>query len=219
LHSSAANALHLELFFRRTTTIWSFQLGKSTMKKIVPLIALVLSGGAVHAEDMSKYQEESRAVAMPFLKKLGAENQKTMSTGGAESATQVCKDIAPAMTSEISRQTGWKVTRVSLKVRNPLLGTPDAWEQKALQDFELRASKGEKPETMEASEIVEEPTGKSFRFLKAIALQPGCMACHGPIDALSVEVKTRLGAEYPHDRATGYSAGQIRGAVSIKRPL
>jgi len=28
-----------------------------------------------------------------------------------------------------------------------------------------------------------------------------------------------LTKEYPHDQATGYSVGQIRGAVSIKRPL
>ena len=189
------------------------------MKKIIALTALALLGNNAYAEDMNKYQEESRAVAMPFLKKLGAENQKAMSAGGAESATQVCKDISPAMTSEISRQTGWKVTRVSLKVRNPLLGTPDAWEQKTLQDFESRAGKGEKPETMEDSEIVEEPAGKAFRFMKAIALQPGCVACHGAVDTLSAEVKTRLNADYPHDQATGYSVGQIRGAISIKRPL
>jgi hypothetical protein len=32
-------------------------------------------------------------------------------------------------------------------------------------------------------------------------------------------VRARLATEYPHDKATGYSAGQIRGAISIKRPL
>ena len=189
------------------------------MKKIISLTTLALLSNSAFADDLSKYQEESRAVAMPFMKKLGAENQKAMSTGGAESATQVCKDIAPAMTSEVSRQTGWKVTRVSLKVRNPMIGTPDAWEQKTLQDFESRAAKGEKPEAMEASEIVQEPAGKSFRFMKAIGLQPGCVACHGAADTLSAEVKARLSADYPHDQATGYSTGQIRGALSIKRPL
>ena len=189
------------------------------MKKIITLTTLALLSNVAYADDLSKYQEESRAVAMPFLKKLGAENQKAMSTGGAESATQVCKDIAPAMTNEVSRQTDWKVTRVSLKVRNPMIGTPDAWEQNTLQDFESRAAKGEKPDAMEASEIVQEPAGKSFRFMKAIALQPGCVACHGAVDTLSTGVKARLSADYPHDQATDYGAGQIRGALSIKRPL
>lgn len=189
------------------------------MNKILLLTTLSLVSGGTYDEDLSKYQDESRAVAMPFLKKLGAENQKAVSAGGPASAIQVCKEIAPAMSSEISRQTGWKLTRVSLKVRNPMIGTPDAWEQKKLQEFTERATQGEKPETIEASEIVQEPNGKSFRFMKAIVIQPGCVACHGTSESISDEVKTRLSEEYPHDQATGYSIGQIRGAVSIKRPL
>ena len=29
----------------------------------------------------------------------------------------------------------------------------------------------------------------------------------------------KLNSEYPHDKATGYTLGMLRGAVSIKRPL
>jgi hypothetical protein len=191
-----------------------------TMKKQLALLALfALATSATYAEDISKYQEESRAVAMPFLKQLGAANQKAISEGGPESAIKVCKEIAPSMSSEISRHTGWKLTRVSLKVRNPLLGTPDAWEQKNLLEFEARAAKGEKAETIEVAEIVQEPAGKTFRFMKAIAMQPGCVACHGNTEQIPDNVKAKLSEEYPHDKATGYSIGQIRGAVSIKRPI
>jgi hypothetical protein len=189
------------------------------MKKLLFISTLAILSSNVYADELAKYQDEARAVAMPFLKKLGAENQKAVSNGGHESAVKVCKEIAPAMSSDISRQTGWKLTRVSLKVRNPLLGTADAWEQKKLQEFAERAAQGEKPETIEASEIVQESAGKSYRFMKAIALQPGCVACHGTAETIPEDVKTRLATEYPHDQATGYSAGQIRGAVSIKRPL
>ena len=111
------------------------------------------------------------------------------------------------------------MTRVSLKVRNPLLGTPDAWEQKILQDFEARAAKGEKPDTMEFAEVVNEPAGASFRYMKAIALQPGCVSCHGSAEQIPANVKARLAEDYPHDKATGYAPGQIRGAVSIKRAM
>lgn len=188
-------------------------------KKLALFASLILMTSAVYAEDISKYQDESRAVAMPFLKQLGAVNQKAVSEGGPESAIKVCKDVAPQMASDISRQTGWKLTRVSLKVRNPLLGTPDAWEQKSLQEFEARAAKGEKPETMEVAEIVQEPAGKYFRFIKAIPVQAGCVACHGSVEQIADNVKVRLHEEYPHDKATGYNVGQIRGAVSIKRPM
>lgn len=186
------------------------------MKKIVLLSALFALNTA-NADQLSQYQDEARAVAMPFLKQLGEINKKAVSDGGPESAIQVCKEIAPKMTSDISRQTGWKMTRVSLKVRNPLLGTADAWEQKQLLNFADRAVKGEKPETLEVSEIVQEPAGKSFRYMKAIAVQPGCLSCHG--EHIADDVKARLNADYPHDMATGYSVGQIRGALSIKRPL
>jgi hypothetical protein len=33
----------------------------------------------------------------------------------------------------------------------------------------------------------------------------------------SLAEKIRI--EYPHDQATGYSAGQLRGAVVVTRPL
>ncbi len=187
------------------------------MKKIILISTLTLLSSNIYADQLATYQDEARAVAMPFLKKLGAANQKAINEGGHESAIGVCKDIAPALSGEASRQTGWKLTRVSLKVRNPLLGTTDAWEQKKLLEFAERLAKGEKPETMEAAEIVQEPAGKSFRYMKAIALQPGCVACHG--SDLPADVQARLKIDYPHDMATGYSPGQLRGAVSIKRPL
>ncbi|HEY6019989.1 MAG TPA: DUF3365 domain-containing protein, partial [Candidatus Paceibacterota bacterium] len=72
---------------------------------------------------------------------------------------------------------------------------------------------------MEFAEIVKEPAGTSFRYMKAIALQPGCVACHGTTDQIQANVKAHLAEDYPHDQATGYTPGQIRGAVSIKRPL
>jgi hypothetical protein len=163
--------------------------------------------------------ESAKAIAMPFLKQLVAENQKAVAEGGPESAIKVCKEIAPKMAGDISRKQGLKLSRVSLKVRNPLLGTPDAWEQKVLKEFEVRASQGEKPETIEFSEVVQEPAGKYFRFMKAIALQPGCVSCHGSSEQIPENVKARLAEEYPFDRATGYAPGQIRGAVSVKQPM
>jgi hypothetical protein len=191
------------------------------MKKQFALASLLAlsSASAYAADDLAKYKDESRAVIGPFVQKLIAENKKAVMEGGPESAIKVCKDIAPAMAGEVSRMNGLRLTRVSLKVRNPLLGTADAWEQKQLMEFEKRAAKGESADKMEAAEIVKEPAGKYFRYMKAIALQPGCVACHGKPDDINANVKARLAEDYPHDQATGYEAGQIRGAVSIKRPL
>lgn len=184
-------------------------------------LTIIFSGliSTAHAADLDRFAEESRATVSPFMQKLMAENKKAVSENGPAAAIKVCKDIAPAMSNDLSRQTGWKLARVSLKVRNPLLGTPDAWEQKALQDFEKRAARGEKVETMETAEVVQEPAGKYFRYIKAVALQPGCVTCHGASEQIPDDVETILKQEYPHDKATGYAAGQIRGGISIKRPL
>lgn len=190
------------------------------MRNSILLGALLASFTApAFADDLAKYQEESRGIVAPFMQQLGAENQKAIKEGGPAAAIKVCKEIAPKMAGDLSRQHGIRLTRVSLKVRNPLLGTPDAWEQNILKQFEARLANGEKPETLEAAEIVSEPNGKYFRYMKGIVLQPGCVACHGASNMIDTTVKARLAEDYPHDQAVGYAPGQVRGAVSIKRPL
>lgn len=189
-------------------------------KRIIIASILAFSAISAYADNkLDALKEETRAAAMPFMKALMEENKKAVQEGGPESAVKVCKDIAPKMASELSRQKGWKVTRVSMKVRNPMLGTTDEWEQKALKKMEERLAKGEKPETLEVAEIVKGSNGKTFRFMKGIVLQPGCVSCHGKAEELSDNVKASLAAEYPHDQATGYAPGQLRGGLSIQRKL
>lgn len=189
-------------------------------KKIIIASIIALSSVSAYADNnLGALTEETRAAAMPFMKALAEENKKAVQAGGPESAVKVCKDIAPKMASELSRQTGWKVTRVSTKVRNPMLGTTDEWEQKALMKMEKRLAKGEKPETLEVAEIVKGANGKTFRYMKGVVLQPGCVSCHGKSEELSDAVKASLAAEYPHDQATGYTPGQLRGGLSIQRKL
>lgn len=181
-------------------------------------LLLAISAPSVLADDMAKYQEESRKVAKEFIQQLGGELQKEMKDNGPVSAIKVCRNVAPAIASEASRKTGWRVARVSLKTRNPLLGQPDAWEQKVLSDFEKRMEK-ENPAGMEFAEIVTEPQGKFYRYMKAIPVQDVCLKCHGMDETIPKNVKETLNSEYPHDKATGYTLGQIRGAITIKRPL
>jgi hypothetical protein len=127
--------------------------------------------------------------------------------------------LAPNLAGDVSRQSGWRVSRVSLKVRNPLLGTPDAWEAAALADFDKRAASGEDPAKLEKSEIVSEGGRQFQRYIKALPVQGPCLACHGGPNEISEAVKGKLAAQYPHDQATGYALGQIRGGLTVKRPL
>jgi hypothetical protein len=181
-------------------------------------VSLFLSP-VIMAEGMDTYKKEAVSVTQAFVKELGGAMMKEMKAGGPKAAVKVCTELAPQITARMSRENGWKVTRVGTRVRNPMLGIPDAWEQQVLAKFSDRAEKGESFEKMAHAEIVEEPGGKYFRFMKAIGVQPQCLACHGDSEKIDPEVKALLDERYPHDKARGYKVGDLRGAVSIKRPL
>ncbi|HTS54959.1 MAG TPA: DUF3365 domain-containing protein [Burkholderiales bacterium] len=181
-------------------------------------VAMAIARPAL-AQDTASMLTASRQVAAKLIQEVGAQLREELAKGGADEAVAVCRTVAPEIAGRMSRQTGWRVSRVSLKTRNPALGTPDEWEQRVLADFDRRAAAGEKPETLEFSEIVSEPAGRFFRYIKAIPVQALCLICHGSTEAIPEAVHKRLWLEYPHDRATGYTVGQIRGGVTIKQPL
>lgn len=109
--------------------------------------------------------------------------------------------------------------RLCLKPRNAERGTPDEWEAKVLADFDRRAAAGEKRDAMEAGEIVRTAEGRVFRYMKALPVQEACLSCHGDAAKLTPELKAKLATLYPKDQATSYELGQIRGALTVKRPL
>jgi hypothetical protein len=186
------------------------------MKNYAALLALSLL--AVTLPVRADQLADAKALASQLVQRLGATLKQEMSAHGPDGAVGVCLDVAPSIASELSRQSGGKVARVSLKTRNPLLGTPDAWEQQVLMEFDRRAAAGEKPEALEFSENVSEPNGRYLRYMKALPVQPLCLSCHGASESIPDAVKAKLAADYPHDRATGYEAGAVRGAVTVKLP-
>lgn len=181
--------------------------------------AMAAAAAAQDAVETRRLAEETRKVASDLVGQIRGALTKELELSGPMRAVIVCKYTVPELSSSLSRRTGWRVTRVSLKPRNPALGTADAWEQRVLLDFEKRADRGEKLETMEFGEVVAEPAGRYYRYMKALPMSPVCMSCHGTSDRMTASVKSLLESEYPHDRATGIAAGQVRGAVTVKRPL
>jgi hypothetical protein len=51
-----------------------------------------------------------------------------------------------------------------------------------------------------------------------LPVQPLCIHCHGPVDKLAPGVTAQLKTHYPQDLGTGYAVGQIRGAITIRKP-
>lgn len=191
------------------------------VKGALVLLALTAPACATKAPNeaaQTQHLEESRKTAQEFMQTLGGALKKQLETGGAESAIGVCKQIAPALAAEYSKD-GRVVKRVSLKARNKMQGTPDAWEKETLEGFDKAQRKGKPVDTMEASMMSSDADGRWFRYMKAIPTQPMCLQCHGKPADISAGVKAMLTKEYPEDEATGYSVGEIRGAISIQRKM
>lgn len=172
------------------------------------LFAVSLFAGAALAET-------PEALVQRFQSALQGELMAAMQAGGPVQAVQVCAEKAPAIASALSRESGWQLRRVSLKVRNPATGLPDAWEQAALQRWAEALAEGEPLSPI--AETVDEPAGRVQRYLAPILIAPPCLACHGPAKAQPEPLRAALAAAYPHDAATGYALGELRGAFSLKR--
>ena len=185
---------------------------------LILLCALGMTA-AQASDDVELRQQRAAAATKALVQQLGGALKKEMEAGGPAQAIGVCRDLAPKIAGDISRENGWRVTRVGTRVRNPMLGTPDAWEQQVLKDFKIRVAKGEALADMSFSAVVEEPDGRYFRFMKAIPVQAACLNCHGPAQKIAPGVQEQLASHYPMDQAVDYHDGDLRGAVSIKQPM
>jgi Protein of unknown function (DUF3365) len=163
--------------------------------------------------------DEARKASMELLSSVRSELVKAIEASGPLRAIVVCKYTVPEIASAVSRKYGARVSRVSLTPRNPALGWGDAWEQQVLMEFNQRAARGEKLETMEQYRVVDEPSGRFLRYMRVLPMAPACMHCHGPKDQIAESIRQQLEHDYPHDRAVGLTVGQVRGAVTYKKPL
>lgn len=190
---------------------------RSSASSMLAAALLALVAQVAAADDTARYEHSAREAASQLMQQIVGELKREFSLSGTLRSVVVCKYTAPEVSSAVSKRYGAQIRRVSLKVRNPALGMPDAWEQDRLLDFDRRVAQGEDPAGLEVSEVVSEPSGQFYRYLKAIPTGALCLNCHGEAEHLTAATLAQLAVEYPHDRATGYQEGQIRGAVSFKK--
>jgi len=193
-------------------------MSRLSFRNSVLAACLLLPCVAQAQDELAARQSAAVTVATGFLQQLQSELQRELANGPAEAAT-ICRDIAPLLASQLSRLNGWQVTRVGTRVRNPLLGLPDAWERKVLNEFAARQDQGEDLATLTHGEVVEFEGRLEYRYMKAIGVQPACLTCHGSAAQIPQGVQDSIAQFYPQDQAVGYAIGDLRGAVSIRQPL
>jgi hypothetical protein len=172
------------------------------------------------AADEAALKAEAQQITGAFFGELKGELVKAMKAGGPVNAIGVCHDVAPSIAETQSEKSGWDVARTSLKLRNPA-NAPDDWETAVLKQFEERRAQGEGPDTLAFAEVVEEDGETYYRFMKGIVMPPieqmPCLACHG--QEIDAKVAAKIDELYPDDQASGYVAGQVRGAFTLKKKL
>lgn len=155
----------------------------------------------------------ARAASKDLAETLKGQLVAALKSGGPASAINACKTISPTVSGDTASKHNLTIRRTALKVRNAS-NAPDAFEARVLADFVKKIEAGTDPATLEHSETVTEGGAKTFRYMKAIptAAEP-CLACHG--SDLKPEVKAEIEKHYPNDKATGFKAGELRGAISV----
>jgi len=158
--------------------------------------------------------QEARSLVKAFGSNLKSALKPAMKSGGPVNAITVCNLQAGPISETVSAQSGWQVSRTSLKVRNAN-NTPDTWELMTLLQFEQRKAGGEDLKTIEHSELVIQDGQSVYRYMKAIPTADLCLKCHG--SQLDNAVSAKLKELYPYDQAVGFSKGDIRGAFSLRK--
>ncbi|NLD01600.1 MAG: DUF3365 domain-containing protein [Gammaproteobacteria bacterium] len=160
---------------------------------------------ATHTDTL---KQEAATLIPPFAQHLMDTVQQAKEDGGPVAAVAACQALAPDIAAEHSN-TAWQVGRTSLKTRSDA-NTPDDWERAVLQQFAKRAAQGEDAKTISYAETVD----GQFRLMKAIPVQEGCLGCHGT--DIQPAIAAALNEKYPNDKARGYSAGELRGAFTLR---
>ena len=189
-------------------------------RAVMLALAAVLVGawaGPSAADEVSPDLSAARQIVKRFAGELKGELKRAVDEQGFEHAIGVCKDAAPGIAARLSTETGWRVGRTALRLRNPD-NAPDPVELIVLRDFLKRAAAGEPLAKMEhAGEEIGADAGKVFRYMKAIPTGELCLACHG--EKIDATVEARIQELYPEDHARGFNAGDIRGAFTITQPM
>ncbi|PQA89642.1 c-type heme family protein [Hyphococcus luteus] len=160
--------------------------------------------------------ETARMAAGALGERLKGRLVEAISTGGPVAAIDVCNLEAPEIASAVSAETGMRVGRTALRLRNPD-NAPDAFERAGLESFQRQLEDGAAPSGLEIAEIVDGPDGKTLRYMKPIMTGGPCVLCHGT--DVAPEVRAALLERYPDDEAVGFAPGDMRGAFTISKAL
>lgn len=185
------------------------------MKRLIMVTGLgLLATGCASEQAQSpepKFVEDATKLADTYQANLQTELSAAIKQVGAVGAIGVCQSVAPDIAADLSSKGDLTVSRVARRNRNPDNAVPT--ELDALyQQLERDPLRDGKPHVVIAT------IGEREIFMRALPMkdQP-CSQCHGT--SIAPEVKAAIATSYPNDRATGFAAGDLRGAMLVTRSV
>ena len=152
-----------------------------------------------------------RRVAETLRGALFTQLQAALAGGDLVKAVEVCSLSAEVVTrAAAATEEGVAMRRTTTRPRNPS-NAPDTLDREVLTTL-AEHPPGERPEE------VLRWTDTHFRFYQPLVTQELCLRCHGDPESFSEELREILAASYPDDQATGYQAGDFRGAIRVDLP-
>jgi hypothetical protein len=188
------------------------------MKRIAAMVLAALAPAALPAADQTTtpaWVEQSRQLATQLGGQLKAELSAAIAAGGPVAAIDVCHRRAPEIAAKLSQESGAKVGRTALRVRNPA-NAPDGLERDVLEQFSAELASGKAEGPLEAVFEIDRGGKVERRYMRAIPTDAVCLTCHGT--SLAPEVAAAIARDYPGDQATGFEQGQLRGAFVVSWP-
>ena len=162
-------------------------------------------GESPFASETALAQQAMNTLQQALVAKLMA----AMKTGGPAAAVTVCRDEAAAIAEGVARENNLAIGRTSHRLRNPA-NAARPWARSIVEASAGAKASAERLRVMDL--------GDRVGVLRPIGTIDMCTRCHGGAKAVQQSIGTELAAAYPQDRATGFSAGDLRGWMWAEVP-
>ncbi len=158
---------------------------------------------------------------MPALMKQVAGRVKS---DGFASAVEFCNEKAPGLEGDFNSSlkekfvkeynlADYSFKRTALKLRNPK-NAPDSLEKSVMQQWQKDLAEGK-----EIGLVMKKVGDKYYGMMPVKIPSPLWLGCHGTPDTIDAEAAKKIRELYPEDKATGFSVGDLRGALSVEIKL
>lgn len=187
--------------------------GRKAFHSVLALIAVTSAlTGCSKADIPAQADEAFVAEAEALTARFQSELQQALSTAMAESgpvgAIGVCQSTAPAIAENLSEESGFSVSRIARRNRNPD-GSVSGGLKGLYAKLEATPTVDGRPNAVHAG------LGGRQVFMRAIPMQEQpCAACHGT--NIAPEVKAAIDQAYPEDLATGFEPSELRGVFLVE---